>query len=192
MKRKIKEATELKKNVVTLMNFLQEEHPFLPKDIGLSQHPLNMKTKLTKIIDFYIEQCEAQLKEDSSIIEIAKEDIYDVPGTNWDMVEKDWDAYEKRTEENYKKLQEIDTRCKNQKRIVGRYIDISVADGKAIYQVQKINMATEAAYVKICNGINDGYMDDYFGPECWCSLQYVTQLIKARDVLGNLFASKKK
>lgn len=193
IKNSIKIAKQTKKNVKKLLKNLEKSHPDICEELKIDQSLPMMESVLVSILDIYIKSCEKEIKESSDDIVISKEDLYDVPEVDYDKIttEKEWDDCFKQYEKNFEKLQEIDTRCKERGSIVGRYLDMSVADGKAFYQVQKINQKTKKAFVKICYGMGDGYVYSYFGEESWIDLDFVFDVINHRDKMAEIFAKRK-
>ena len=103
------------------------------------------------------------------------------------------------TEENYCKMwqecekanteliEKIEDAAKKSGSILYRFLYESVADGKAIYQIIKVNKKT--ARVRICS--IDGCFYDYvvpqWGAEATVSLDYVQKQINWQDKVAELF-----
>lgn len=97
------------------------------------------------------------------------------------------------SEKNLKHLQEIDAFFKEEGTSIFRYFDMTVADGKAFYQIINFDKNTNQFLVKRCKGIClDEYADGYLGDECWADGEFVARLLQTKDTLSELFSKNKK
>ena len=94
----------------------------------------------------------------------------------------------KAIDENYEQLTKIDKMAKSKGELLGRYVDIPVADGKAIYQIMRVNKNT--VRVKALGGFGDDYIFDYWGYEATVDKDYVSTLVRNRDKLSEIFGRK--
>ncbi len=88
-------------------------------------------------------------------------------------------------DENYKQLERIDKIAKSKGELLGRYIDVPVADGKAIYQIMRVNKNT--VRIKALGGFGDDYILDSWGCEATVDKEYIISLVKSRDKLNEIF-----
>ena len=91
----------------------------------------------------------------------------------------DLDKYLKIDQENMDLLEKIDKDAREKGQILYRYITEPYADGKAIYQIVKVNKKT--VRIKVCLGIGDEWITPMFGEECLVSKDYVEEALKRRD-----------
>ena len=88
-------------------------------------------------------------------------------------------------DENYEQLKSIDKMAKAKGELLGRFVEIGVADGKAFYQIMRVNKNT--VRVKALGGLGDDYILDYWGYEATVDKAYVESLVRSRDKLNELF-----
>lgn len=104
------------------------------------------------------------------------------PTNDWSNV----DTVIENSKLNLLELQEIDKKQKAKGKIVFRYFDVPVADGKAFYQVIKVTKTK--AVVKLCSGIClDDYMDMILGEGGEIPLSVANDLIGRMDAIRKLF-----
>ena len=89
------------------------------------------------------------------------------------------DEYLRIDQENLDLLEKIDKEAREKGEILHRYITEPYADGKAIYQIIKVNKKT--VRIKVCLGIGDEWVLPMFGKECLVSKDYVEEVLKRRD-----------
>jgi len=92
-----------------------------------------------------------------------------------------WEEIDHIIDENWKRLQEHDNTVKKEGKLVGRYIQESVADGYAIYQIIKENKKT-VRIKRIPYVCGDEYEVSYWGgDEATIEKDYAVQSIRGRD-----------
>ena len=89
-------------------------------------------------------------------------------------------------DENQKRVMEIDKEGKVKGELLGRMIMEPVADGKACYQIVKVNKRT--VRIKSVKGIGDDYTVPYWGDEASIERSYAENHIAYRDRLDALFS----
>ena len=86
---------------------------------------------------------------------------------------------------NYEKLLTIDDEAKTNGEILYRHFSVPVNDGKAYYQITKINRRT--VHINRCKGINlDEYADDILGDEHTISMSLAESRLKREDIIKDL------
>lgn len=101
-----------------------------------------------------------------------------------------WETIEANLKINWEHLKEIDEKAKARGELLWRFFSVSVADGKAFYQVTKVNKTT--ARVEWCDGIcPDNYYDQVIGGGSTLPLSKVKQWISGRDYMDKLFSKNK-
>jgi hypothetical protein len=99
----------------------------------------------------------------------------------------------KASRENHKHLEEIDAFFKKDDSEVFRFFPVSVADGKAFYQIINYDINSKQFLVKRCKGIClDEYADGYLGEERWVDFFYAKGALKKKDALAEMFKENKK
>lgn len=91
----------------------------------------------------------------------------------------------KRWDENTKRIDEIDKKAKEEGTLLHRFIYESIADGKAVYQIIKVNKKT--VRIRVCEGIGDDWVIPYWGREASIDKAYVEEMIRRQDVLSSMF-----
>ena len=91
-------------------------------------------------------------------------------------------------DENYEQLKKIDKMAKSKGELLGRYVDVPVADGKAIYQIMRVNKNT--VRIKALGGFGDDYILDYWGYEATVDKDYILALVRNRDKLEEIFGRR--
>lgn len=94
----------------------------------------------------------------------------------------------KAIDENCEQLKKIDKMAKSKGELLGRYVDVPVADGKAIYQIIRVNKNT--VRIKALGGFGDDYMADYWGYEATVDKEYIISLVRSRDKLDEIFGRR--
>lgn len=89
------------------------------------------------------------------------------------------DEYLRIDQENLDLLEKIDKEAREKGEILHRYITEPYADGKAIYQIIKVNKKT--VRIKVCLGIGDEWVLPMFGEECLVDRNYIEESLKRRD-----------
>ena len=89
------------------------------------------------------------------------------------------DEYLRIDQENLDLLEKIDKEAREKGEILHRYITEPYADGKAIYQIIKVNKKT--VRIKVCLGIGDEWVLPMFGEECLVDRNYIEETLKRRD-----------
>lgn len=94
----------------------------------------------------------------------------------------------KNSDANLEHLQAIDkAQASKGEKLLYRYFNRPVADGKAWYQVTKVNKKT--ATVTWCDGIClDNYQDGILGDEATLPIDMVTRLVSSRIAMDKLFS----
>ena len=82
-------------------------------------------------------------------------------------------------EELWLKIKQGDKEAREKGEILHRYITEPYADGKAIYQIIKVNKKT--VRIKVCLGIGDEWVLPMFGEECLVDRNYIEESLKRRD-----------
>ena len=101
----------------------------------------------------------------------------------------DWKDLMKLWDDNWKLLMEIDKNQKEKGELLWRYIDFGVADGKAIYQITKVNKNT--CVVELCLDFPDGYSYEMLGAgPTSVDRAFVEKKVKGRDGLDEIFGRK--
>ncbi len=93
-------------------------------------------------------------------------------------------------EVNFKKLQQIDQEARDAGRLLGRYIDSSVADGYAYYQI----VEDLGAFVKIrhVTGFGDDYSVMQWGAEALIPRDMAAGIVAHRDTYDKIIAEQRK
>lgn len=89
---------------------------------------------------------------------------------------------------NFKQLEKQDREAKKAKKLVGRYISMSMADGKAFYQIVKENK--KSVRIKVCIGLGDDWKVPYWGKESTIGKDYAASCIRVRDGINKIFSRK--
>lgn len=105
-----------------------------------------------------------------------------------DLTVRPIDIALKAIDENYEQLKKIDKMAKSKGELLGRYVDVPVADGKAIYQIMRVNKNT--VRLKALGGFGDDYILDYWGIEASVDKEYVISLVRNRDKLDEIFGRR--
>lgn len=105
-----------------------------------------------------------------------------------DLTVRPIDIALKAIDDNYEQLKEIDKMAKSKGELLGRYVDVPVADGKAIYQIMRVNKNT--VRLKALSGFGDDYILDYWGYEATVDKDYIVSLVMRRDKLTEIFSRK--
>lgn len=103
----------------------------------------------------------------------------------------DFTKYEEANEKidrNYKKLEKIDKAAKDKKQILYRFIAEPFADGRAYYQIIKINKKT--VKIKVCKGLGDDWVIPYWGDECNIDKSFALERLQYRDNMEKLFSKR--
>ena len=94
----------------------------------------------------------------------------------------DWKELEACRKINFERLKEIEEKAIKDGGLLYRFLYESVADGKAIYQIVKVNKRT--VKVRLCS--IDGYYNDYvvpqWGEEATVSIAYATSGVNWQDM----------
>jgi hypothetical protein len=101
----------------------------------------------------------------------------------------DYEKYFAEQEKNWEKIKKRDQKAKNTNKLVGRYISEPVADGKAIYVIDRENKNT--VRIKHCKGLGDDYMVPYWGEAHSLDKEYALKSISFRDYLDSLVEKRK-
>ena len=96
----------------------------------------------------------------------------------------DLDEYLKIDEENTNQLIEIDKKQKENGTMLYRYISVPYADGRAYYQITKVNKKT--VRIRVCLGIGDEWILPYWGEETSIPISEAETFLKQRDFWDNL------
>lgn len=105
-----------------------------------------------------------------------------------DLTVRPIDIALKAIDENYEQLRKIDRMAKSKGELLGRYIDVPVADGKALYQIMRVNKNT--VRIKALSGFGDDYILDYWGYESTVDKEYIQNLVRNRDKLEEIFGRR--
>lgn len=105
-----------------------------------------------------------------------------------DLTVRPIDIALKAIDENYEQLKKIDKMAKSKGELLGRYVDVPVADGKAIYQIMRVNKNT--VRIKALGGFGDDYILDYWGYEATVDKDYIASLVRNRDKLEEIFGRR--
>lgn len=98
----------------------------------------------------------------------------------------DWKLVREKLQKNFEILQGIDQKSRALGQLLYRYFYLSVADGKAYYQI--IAVTKTSARVRLCQGISpDEYADNLLGESSTLLLSKATEMVKGRDALEDLF-----
>lgn len=116
--------------------------------------------------------------------------LYEPVAAKPDYEDPDWiNKWDKAQKANEKELDACDDEAKKVDRMVGRFFQIQVADGYAIYQIVKENKKT--VRVKRCEGIcGDEYQDWNLGHGASMSKAKAQELIGFKDKLNEMFSKK--
>jgi len=97
-----------------------------------------------------------------------------------------WNVTSAIIDKNFRHLYEIDQEQKLKGELLHRYFSVTVADGKAFYQITKITKTS--ASVVLCEGINpDNYCDPILGLGSVLPVARAKALIRTRDNLEQIF-----
>jgi len=100
----------------------------------------------------------------------------------------DWNLAIANSDKNFDHLKSIDDTQKAAGQLLHRYFHVSVADGRAFYQVTKVTKTT--ATVTLCEGIDlDGYSDYVIGRQSTLPINRVQEFITRRDNFEKIFGS---
>lgn len=88
--------------------------------------------------------------------------------------------------ENFDLLMNIDKQAKEKGELLGRFVAVPIADGRAYYQIVKENKNT--VKIKLVENIGDDYMVDYWGCEATIDKDYAADNVEYRDKLDALFS----
>lgn len=94
----------------------------------------------------------------------------------------------KRWRLNWRQFEAIDKLAKKRGELLYRYIAEPIADGRAIYQILRVNK--KSVRVRVCEGIGDDWVLPYWGEEATIPLEYAEKSIRGRDALRAMFAQK--
>lgn len=103
---------------------------------------------------------------------------------------RDWREAGRIMDENFKRLQEIDAKAAAEGTLLHRYISEPFADGRAFYQIVRVNKKT--VRIRVCSGLGDDWVIPYWGPEATIDIEYAEQKVRGRDKMAQLFGSKTK
>lgn len=95
---------------------------------------------------------------------------------------KEWFDREQR---NISLIQKIDKEQKEKGETLYRFLFFPIADGKAIYQIIKINKKT--VNISVCTEIGDDWIIPSLGSETKISKYIAEEEIKKRDLLNSFF-----
>ena len=87
-------------------------------------------------------------------------------------------------DKEYDILMEADKKAKEKGTILGRYINESIADGYAYYEITKVNKKTVVIEHVF---IGDGYSVSYWGAKATIDIAYATASVKGRDAMAKIF-----
>lgn len=90
------------------------------------------------------------------------------------------------TRRNFDLLDQIDKAAKAEGSLLWRYISEPFADGRAYYQIVKVNKKT--VRIVRCTGLGDDWTIPYWGNSATIDIDYAEQKISARDRLDAFFA----
>jgi hypothetical protein len=99
-----------------------------------------------------------------------------------------WEKMLAESDRRYEELQKQDQEAKERWQLVGRYIEVGVADGSAYYEVIRENK--KSVRIRLFKGIADDYMVGYWGYEATIDKQFAINNIHGRDSLRKLFSKK--
>ena len=91
---------------------------------------------------------------------------------------------------NEKRIDDIEKKAIESGEMLYRFITEPVADGKAVYQIVKVNKTT--VKIKLCqiDPLYCDYVVPYWGTEATIKKDYAEQSIRAQDALRAIFAKK--
>ena len=99
----------------------------------------------------------------------------------------DWTADIANSEKNLEHLQKLSKEAREKGTFLHSYFAEPVADGKAFYQVVKID--GDKCTVQLCDGIClDDYVHDYFGYIKEIDLEYAQSKVKGMGALAKIFS----
>lgn len=181
---------KLTSNHIVILNrekwddFLAGKKTYFYKHIKLKADLLSYSPKVMRE---YIKKVQLEPGEfiynDMSFLDMVYEPVVDIDKIT------DWKLLHGAIAKNFAHLDEIDQKAKSAGSILYRWFDRPVADGKATYQVVRIQ--GKKALVYLCEGIcPDNYSDSLLGAESWMDLKLATDIILGRDKLKELFSKK--
>lgn len=179
-------------NHIVILNREKWDDFLAGKNANLSYKHIKLKADLVsyspKVMREYIKKVQLEPSEfiynDLSFMDMVYESVVDIEKIH------DWKLLRGAIEKNSARLDEIDQKAKSTGSILYRWFDRPVADGKATYQVVRIQ--GKKALVYLCEGIcPDNYFDALLGAESWVDLKLATDLILGRDKIKELFSKKK-
>lgn len=89
------------------------------------------------------------------------------------------DAWSQAFRDNFESLKRQDQKAKDAGKLVGRYIDESVADGAAYYVIVADGPST--VRIRLVTGVGDDYRIPYWGEETTIEKEYALRKIGWRD-----------
>ena len=81
---------------------------------------------------------------------------------------------------NWKALEDVDKKAKENGKLVGRYIQHPFADGYAIYKIVKEN--TKTVKIRVVKGIGDDWVLPAWGKECDIHKDLALKFISQREI----------
>ena len=97
-------------------------------------------------------------------------------------------GFEASLNRNWDRLNKIDAKAKAEGTLLYRYIDHPYADGRAYYQIVKVNKRSVS--IKVLGGLGDDWVLPAWGRECKIPKNLAEQFVARRDALAKLFAER--
>jgi hypothetical protein len=101
---------------------------------------------------------------------------------------KPYEVWNKTIEDNWELLTNSDSAAKNNRTLVGRYINHQYADGYAIYLIVKENKTT--VRIEVCTGLGDDWVLPAWGAKATINKKDALRFINYRDGIDKLFSRK--
>lgn len=101
---------------------------------------------------------------------------------------KNYKEADKKIKNNFNRLVNIDKTSKRIGKVLYRFIAEPYADGRAYYQIIKINKKT--VKIKVCTGLGDDWVIPYWGHECNIDKDFALRKLKYRDDMEKLFSKR--
>jgi hypothetical protein len=98
--------------------------------------------------------------------------------TSWERLRAEHDA-------NYDAMVAKDKAAAEKGTLLGRYLNIQIADGYAYYEITKVNK--KSCRVRVIRNIGDDWVIPYIGEEGSVPMDYVQQVIRRRENHAKLF-----
>lgn len=92
-------------------------------------------------------------------------------------------------DENWKKVVERDAYCRQQDKLVGRYVQEPYADGYAYYEIVRENK--KSVRLRVIQNIGDDWVLPYWGEEYTATKEYVLNSLAHRDRIEELHSLRK-